>query len=129
MDQTIMFTPYELWTAILAICGGVIAISGAATVIFKILSKAKEPEMKQNERIFKCEEKIVEFEHKLEIYDQHFDHDKKRLDRLEFGNEAENRALLALLNHAINGNNEDELKNAKRELEQYLLSGKRVVTE
>lgn len=126
MNHPIVFTPYELWTIILAVCGGIVAVSGAITVIVKLLAKLKEPELNQNDRITKCEKDIDGIKQQFKVYDGYFAHDKQRLDRLEFGNEAENRALLALLNHAINGNNQDELKAAKSELERFLISEKRV---
>ena len=127
MNHVITFTAYELWAMVLAICGGIVAISGAITVLAKLAIKIKEPETNQNERIKACEDHLESIDGTLKEYKGYFQRDKMRLDRLEFGNEAENRALLALLNHAIHGDNTDELKSAKKELEQYLLANQRPV--
>ena len=122
MTQPIVFTPQELITTVLAICAGIVSVSAAITVIVRFITRVKAPEERQNNRISKCEQDITEIKERFKVYDGYFEHDKKRLGRLEFGNEAENRALLALLNHAIHGDNTDELKAAKKELEQYLVT-------
>ena len=127
MNHVITFTAYELWAMVLAICGGIVAVSGAITALAKLGAKMREPENNQNERIKACEEHLESIDGTLQEYKGYFQRDKMRLDRLEFGNEAENRALLALLNHAIHGDNTDELKSAKKELEQYLLASQRPV--
>lgn len=126
MNQPIMFTPSELIATVLAICAGIVSVSAAITVIIKFITKIRAPEEKQNDRIKNCENEIDEIHKKFEVYDGYFARDKQRLDRLEFGNEAENKALLALLNHALHGDNQEEIKMAKKELEQFLLATSRV---
>lgn len=126
MNNVITFTAYELWAMVLAICGGIVAVSGAITALAKLGNKIKEPENKQDDRITKCELRLDEVDAQFIKYDGYFQRDKMRLDRLEFGKEAENKALLALLNHALYKDNEDELKDAKKELEQYLVSTSKV---
>lgn len=126
MNNVITFTAYELWTMVLAICGGIVAVSGAITALSKLRAKMNEPETRQDDRITKCEVHLEEIDAQLIKYDGYFQRDKMRLDRLEFGKEAENKALLALLNHALYKDNEDELKDAKKELEQYLVSTSKV---
>lgn len=123
MNHPIMFTPNDLISIVLAVCGGIITLSAAFSIILKIVDKAKNPEMVQNSRITKIEER-------LEIAEKHLDIDKKRLDHLEYGSEATNEALLALLNNAINpSESKDELKMAKKKLEKYLISRKSDVVE
>lgn len=126
MNNVITFTAYELWTMVLAICGGIVAVSGAITALSKLGAKMKEPETKQDDRITACEAHLKQIDIVLKKYEGFFQRDKMRLDRLEFGKEAENKALLALLNHALYKDNEEELKGAKKELEQYLVSTSKV---
>ena len=126
MNNAITFTAHELWTMVLAICGGIVAVSGAITALSKLHNKMREPETHQDDRIAKCEARLDDIDEILIKYDGFFQRDKMRLDRLEFGKEAENKALLALLNHALYKDNEDELKDAKKELEQYLVSTSKV---
>lgn len=118
------FTPNDAIGVILAICGGIITVSAALSIIWKAVEKARQPETEQNQRISSLESTIVKMQARFNEYDSYLDRDKKRLDNLEFGNEATNEALLALLNHAINGEDKEGLKLAKKKLEKYLISRK-----
>lgn len=114
MNTPITFTPAELSTIVLGICGALITLSGALTVILNLIKKAKEPELVQNDRIDKIENDIKKIQHCLSI-------DKARLDNIEYGNTVSQEALLALLNHALNKDEVDSVKNAKQKLEKYLI--------
>lgn len=124
MNHMFMFTPNDAISVFLAICGGIITVSAAVSIILKAIEKTKQPEATQNKRIADLEEGYSSLKLRLKDYDAYFDRDKKRLDNLEFGNEATNEALLALLNHAINGEDKEGLKIAKKKLEKYLISRK-----
>lgn len=114
MNTPITFTPAELSTMVLGICGALITLSGALAVIINLIKKAKEPELVQNSRIDKIENDIKKIQHCLSI-------DKARLDNIEYGNTVSQEALLALLNHALNKDEVDSVKNAKQKLEKYLI--------
>jgi len=114
MNEPITFTPQQVFELILWICGAIVSVSAAITIIIKVVQKAKAPEKMQNERIEKLEKKT-------EKYDQFFENDNKRLKKLEDGNIVTQQAILALLSHAINGNDTDSLKKAKTDLEHYLM--------
>lgn len=115
MNDPITFTPEQLISLIVWICGAIVSISAAITIIIKVINKAKEPERNQNERITVLESKVAK-------YEKYFDNDNKRLVELEKGNIVTQQALLALLSHAINGNDLDSLKEAKTKLERYLVN-------
>lgn len=115
MNDPITFTPEQLISLIVWICGAIVSISAAITIIIKVINKAKEPERNQNERITALESKVAK-------YEKYFDNDNKRLVELEKGNIVTQQALLALLSHAINGNDLDSLKEAKTKLERYLVN-------
>lgn len=115
MNSTVTFTPYELYQLIIAICIAITTISAAVAVIIKTYQLLKKPEKTQNERISLLEKKVERFE-------QLFDNDNKRLIELEKGNRVMQQAMLALLSHALNGNDVDSLKKAKQNLENYLIS-------
>ena len=51
----------------------------------------------------------------------YLENDKKRLDALAKGDKMTKRSLLALLAHGIDGNNVTQMKDAKKELEDYLV--------
>lgn len=114
MNTQVTFTIYEVMQMLLWVCGAIISVAGATTIIVRAFQKAKEPEKQQDERISALEEKV-------EKHDKLFNNDNKRLIELEKGNRVTQQALLALLSHAINGNNDAELKEAKVKLENYLI--------
>ncbi len=122
MNTPITFTPMQVWTTVLAIAGAIVSISAAVSVILKFVEKAKEPEVEQNKRIDALEKTIDGLKVTLEEHKRYLENDKRRLDTIEFGNEATNEALLALLKHAMNGNDIDSLKEAQRKLEGYLVT-------
>ena len=110
-DTAITFTLSDvLW-----ICGAVCTIAAAAAVFYKAIVKAQEPEHVQNQRLDALEKTVGEFK-------TYFDRDKKRLDSLDEGNRVTQQALLALMSHAINGNDIDRLSRARDDLEKYLVS-------
>ena len=114
MNQQITFTPNQVFELILWVCGAIVSVSAAVAVIIKVVQKAKAPEKTQNERIERLEKK-------MEKVDQLFDSDNKRLQKLEEGNRVTQQAILALLSHALNGNDVDSLQKAKAKLEDYLI--------
>ena len=108
------FTVAEVYSMVMALCGAIITVSAAIAVIFKAYQLLKKPEKTQDERI-----KVLE--QKVERHDQLFNNDNKRLKTLEDGHRVEQQALLALLSHALNGNDIESLKEAKDKLQNYLI--------
>ena len=114
MNTVIQFTPSQLLQIFIASCVAITTIAGAVAVIVKAFQIIKKPERTQDERLEVLEKKVDRFE-------QLFDNDNKRLIELERGNRVTQQALLALLAHALNGNDVDGLKEAKAKLENYLI--------
>lgn len=125
MNDPIMLTPHDIFNMILAICGAIITISAAITVIVKVVDKAKAPDKIQDQRITDLEESVKNINSRLDQSDRHFDMDAQRVNNLEEAMRKSNKVIIeslqALTAHAIDGNNIDELKSAKRALEQYLI--------
>lgn len=105
----------NIWPLILAGASAIVLLSQAAEKIGKAVQLAKAPNVKQDERLEKVEKH-------LEKVDRFLESDKKRLDSLEEGNRATQRALIALLDHGIDGNNIKQMEDAKTELNNYLIS-------
>ena len=105
----------ELWAIILAVASAIVLLSQAAEKIGKAIQMAKAPNVKQDQRLEKVEKH-------LEAVDRFLASDKKRLESLEEGNRATQRALIALLDHGIDGNNIEQMEDAKKELNNYLIS-------
>ena len=107
-------TPTQIWTAILALASAIVLLSNAAEKIVLAIKVAKAPNDRQNERLRALEEWKTEVDKKLEDDHRHF----KSIDS---GNRVTQLALLALLDHGIDGNNVDQMQHAKEELQQYLI--------
>lgn len=84
------------------------------TLIYALFKFAGTPNKSQNKRLDELEAWKKEVEHRLSTGDDHF----KEIDN---GNRITQKAILALMKHAINGNDVDELRKAERSLEEYLV--------
>ena len=112
--EVISFTPSELWAWFIGACVAVVTISGAGAALGSWLKKAKQPETERDLRISKLEETVAR-------HDAFFRADKCRLDEIENGNRVTQMALLALLDHGIDGNNLEQMKQAKEDLQRHLV--------
>ena len=99
----------SIWAMILAGASAIVLLAQAAEKIGKAVQLAKAPNAKQDQRLEKVEKH-------LEEVDRFLASDKKRLDSLEEGNRATQRALIALLDHGIDGNNIKQMEKAKNDL-------------
>lgn len=82
-------------------------------LIFK--DRAGKPHKENEERIDALEEEVNGIKEVL-------DRDKDRIDDLEEGNRVIIKAMSALLSHGIDGNNTDEMKERRDDLQNYLIS-------
>ena len=126
MNTVISFTPAQLVSVLLAICAAIVTISTATNVINSWIQKRREkkqkPEDDQNERIKRIEELLVEYNKKFEQYDMFLKNDNRRLSAIEESIKIDRRGFLALIKHAIDGNDIESLKASRKELEDYLLN-------
>ncbi len=102
------------WSALLSICAAVVALSGAIGAIVRLIKWLKRPGEKQDENISSLERRMDDVEQKLTK-------NKGRLSDVEKGLRLTLESLLALMSHAIDGNDIDKLKKAKDDLNAYLL--------
>jgi hypothetical protein len=125
MNEPIGLTPADVLQLILVICGAIITVSGAISVIINLANRAKKPNKLQDQRISALEEKVNNITDRLEKGDRHFDSDQERMDALEQSMKETNQVIIeslqALTAHAIDGNNTQELKEAKKRLDDYLI--------
>lgn len=108
--------PGDLASVILWVCGAIMSLSGAITVIINAVKAAKKPNQTQNDRLAKLEQRMDETEKKL-------DNDKRRFERQEVEASITRRSLLALLGHALTGNNETQLQDAYNSLNNFITGG------
>ena len=118
METVIQFTPAQL----IALASAIVVISTACGVIVNIINKAREPEKKQDARIKALEDRADKFDVIIEKFQGYFDNDDKRLKAIDEGNKITQQGLLALLKHALNGNDTEALKIAEKNLEEYLIN-------
>lgn len=132
MDNVISFTPAELVGFITAIGGAIVTIGAVTTIIFKLVNRLKAPEAKQNERLDTLEknyeilsedlkEQKRQRDETITQFMQYFTNDDNRFKAIERSNKVTQNALLALLKHALNGNDLQALKDAEKSLEAYLI--------
>jgi hypothetical protein len=83
----------------------------------------KEPTKAMENRIAVLERTVnYEMVERFKQYDSHFDRDLRRLESIEEGNRVTQKVLLALVSHALDGNDIEGLKDAKKDMEQYLIN-------
>ena len=106
----------------LVICGGMITLLTLWNMIEQRVKSNKMPTDNLEERVSLLEKKL-EFEIKATFveYDARFGRDKQKIETIEEGNRVTQQAILALLNHAIDGNNEEEMNDARKEINRYLI--------
>lgn len=108
-------TPTGIWALILGAASALVLLSNAAEKIVKAVKVAKAPNLKQDERIKALEDWKRTVDSKLT-------NDNNRLSSIEDGNRATQRALLALLDHGIDGNNIKQMQDAKEALQDHLIN-------
>ena len=108
-------SPAEMWAAVLAVASAIVLLSNAAEKIGKAIQIAKAPNAKLDER-------VSEMEEWRKGVDQRLDNGQKHFDNIDDGNRATQRALLALLDHGIDGNNIEQMQHAKEELQNHLIN-------
>jgi uncharacterized protein HemX len=129
-------TPGTLWTfltVLVGICALIVLGDKVLTVFRNAQRRKKEPEDKLAEEI---SAKVLEkLEPRFQAIDQKLSNDKatidghtrqieslaKRADGTDTGIKAINRGVLALLNHALHNGNTDELENAQKGINDYLI--------
>lgn len=113
MDTVIAFTPSQ----VLALCSAIVVLSGAVHVVINVFSRVAAPNKLQNSRIDAAERRLKD-------HDTLLKNDLQRLEDLDKANQVTQKAILALLSHGIDGNDIEDMKKAKKDLEDYLIQRK-----
>lgn len=100
--------------ALLILAGAVNTVGSAWEKVASARKAAKAPNDEQNRRLVVLENDVKEIRGFLAI-------DKKSLDELEKSNRVSQRAMLALLEHGIDGNSIERMQKSRKELEDYLI--------
>ena len=108
-------TPGAIIAGVLAVASAVVLLANAAEKIIKAWRAAKAPNDQQNARIANLEQWRLEVDKKLNS-------DNAHLISIDNDNRVTQRALLALLDHGIDGNNIKQMQHAKEELQEHLIN-------
>lgn len=109
------FTTGQLIAALAGMYAFVVAVDKLLGILIRWRKKAKEPEEKQNADITdlqNTDKKVLAL----------LDRDDKRLRVLEDGVSVLVKGQLALLGHAVDGNNEGECREARKDINHYLIT-------
>ena len=100
---------------LMALAGFINTIGAAVEKVAKAVKAAKAPNTEQNERLTALEDWRKEVDRRLDKGSQHF-------NTLDDGSRVTQLALLALLDHGIDGNNITQMQHAKEELQNHLIN-------
>ena len=127
------FTLADAVTWILSVCGAIAGIGTAIAVLVKFNTFLKKPNHEQDVNIENLEEKITKMSGEVDAvkdllaskdsqYMDLFKRDKARLDAQENSMNMLLRANFALLGHALNGNNVEQMQSAFNDIQEYLFN-------
>ena len=108
-------TPTEAWAWLLAAALAITTLANAVEKIVKAWKAARAPNEQQNQRLDKLEEWRRDVDRKLL-------NDNNHLIAVDEGARVTQRALIALLDHGIDGNNIKQMQDAKAELQNHLIN-------
>lgn len=77
--------------------------------------------MEQNKKIEQLDLEIQKLKSEIMSINEKLDNDNKRINGTKDGERVLMRSVLALMTHAIDGNHVEELKEAKKEMESFLI--------
>ena len=117
-------TPWEVCAivvgAILALAGAINTVGAAAEKISKARQAAQAPNKAQDDRITALERRMDEQDRRMDEQDRKLRSDKQELHEIRDGLSASYQAQLALLDHALNGNNIKQMQDARDVLYNHL---------
>ena len=127
------FTLSQMFVWIVSVCGGITGIAAAIAVMVKFNTFLKKPNHDQDVKIEDLTTRVAKLEGKVEGLEddfkkqnlQHmelFKRDKERLDAQENSMNMLLRANFALLGHALNGNNVEQMQSAFNDIQEYLFN-------
>lgn len=120
--NNISFTPAD----IMAVCNFILVLAAVIALVYNLYRKANAPNKRQDKRIDDAEKRIDGHDNMISKIMGILDNDKHRLDDLESEQRVTNRVIIqtlqVLVRHGIDGNNKDELIEADKALNSYLLN-------
>ena len=103
------------WPTILAVASAIVLLSNAGEKIIMAVKAAKAPEQRQNDE-------IEDIKARLDKIEKDVLKDEKQIKDVRECTHVITKGVLALLDHGINGNNIDQMKDARQDVERYLIN-------
>lgn len=122
MHEPIAFTLSQLSSTIVNICGLMISVNAAVSIVVKVMNFLGKPEKKQNDNIAELTSRVHLIEEDQKLINQYITSDSTRIKAIEEGNRITQRALLELLSSALNDSNGESLEQTRRDLQNYLIN-------
>lgn len=105
----------NLWTLLLAAASAIVLLANAVEKIVKAVQAAKAPGAEQDKR-------LEDLERRMDAAEKKMNKDAEHLAAIDDSTRVTQVALLALLDHGIDGNNIDQMRHAKEELQTHLIN-------
>lgn len=99
------------WQLLAGILGGIVLIGNAGAVIFKWLKPA-----------FELTKDVSAAKKDIELLKQHEKNDFQKLNEIEKMNKAQCSAMLSMMNHMIDGNHVDKMRETRDEIQDMLIN-------
>lgn len=100
---------------VVIIIGLILTVLNIINMMWLFKSRSQEPQKALATRVAHLEDEMGEVR-------RHLSNDNLRIEELERGNRVLMKSIGALLSHGIDGNNIDEMKVAREELNDFLIS-------
>ena len=121
-------TPGEIFAILcgllLAAAGAINTVGSAVEKIAKARKAAQAPNEEQNRQLRELQEWRMEMEKWREEVGRKLTSDKAELSEIKDGLQAIFQGQLALLDHGLDGNNVEQMQNAKTVLQHHLITHK-----
>lgn len=121
-----MISISTLWAVIIAVIGLVLTTMNIIDKAMTFKDRAKKPDEVQNNRIAILENDMIFVKGQLKIHDGYFTSDKEQISEIKEQMRKSNRIIIqslqCIISHDLDGNNTEQLKETKHEIEEYLLN-------
>jgi len=121
-----MISISTLWAVVIAAIGLVMTVMNIIDKSITFKERAKKPNEKQDERLAILENDMIYVKGQLKIHDGYFTSDKEQISEIKEQMRKSNRIIIqslqSIIGHAIDGNDIEQLRESKHEIEEYLLN-------
>ena len=105
----------------LFVCSAVVLISSVVGIVIKIITWLMKPNKMQDKIISEIQLHQKVQDERMDKFETYFKRDNDAIMSIRKGNAVVQQGILALMNHAINGNDIDKLEESRDRLQEYLI--------